>query len=68
MNEQNPKPDRMARALGRLLWLAVADGEGCGCEPDWTAPLCEAVRCLGLGDHFHAVKTQKAMGKAGVRS
>ena len=53
----------MSRALVRLLWMAVADGEACSCMAD-RCPLCEAWAALGFGPKWPGAKdAERAMSR-----
>lgn len=41
--------DDLAKALVRLLFNSVADGNECTCAPKDPCPECQAMRALGLG-------------------
>jgi hypothetical protein len=46
--------DALRSAVVGLLWNAVADQEGCGCDDGWPGPtpLCRAWQALGYEGHF----------------
>jgi hypothetical protein len=46
--------DALRSAVVGLLWNAVADQDGCGCDDGWPqpTPLCRAWQALGYEGHF----------------
>lgn len=56
---------RLRSALARLLWIHVADGASCTCEPGDRCPLCEATMALGLGRWTSAKSIERNLVKRG---